>query len=173
MTDQDLKEPKELVEWEIKALEVKAKADALQKQYRQANIDRALKLADYKWSSDDFLNSEQYYRGDYRYVITATGVSEIRQMYQAICQFMKQGQRPQDIRSNTVEYLDYFGSEGYRGQDHERLMMWADAICQFSKKLMLLPEHAIMQDWHLYEQLLEICKRICKTQKSIQPKQQQ
>jgi len=78
MADLNLQEPKELLDWEIKALEVKAKADALQKQYRQANIDRALKLADYKWSSDDFLNSEQYYRGDYRYVITATGVSEIR-----------------------------------------------------------------------------------------------
>jgi len=32
--EKESSEPKELADWEIKALEVKAKADALQKQYR-------------------------------------------------------------------------------------------------------------------------------------------
>lgn len=43
-----------------------------------------------------------------------------------------------------------------------RLVIWAEAICNFTKKLDLLPEHSMLKDSHMYEELYDICKSIVK-----------
>jgi len=83
-------------------------------------------------------------------------------MYAAIIVFLKEGQRPGEIRANTVRYHDYFGKDGFLLSDSCRLVEWTEAILNFSKKLDLLPENSMLKDWHLFEEFIEVCLMIVK-----------
>jgi hypothetical protein len=79
----------------------------------KANIERAIKLSNYKWDSNDFLRQETTYTKDFSYLELASGTSTLVQIYNAINYFMRDGHRPVDIHSNTIRYLDCFGIDGF------------------------------------------------------------
>ena len=47
-------------------------------------------------------------------------------------------------------------------EDFNRVVDFAQGIVAFEKKLEFLPEHKTLKDYHLYEQLLEVCKSVVK-----------
>ena len=47
---------------------------ANQRELMQANIERAIKLSEYKWDANNFLKQETIYTKDFSYVDNAQGV---------------------------------------------------------------------------------------------------
>jgi len=129
----------------------------------KANIERAIKLSNYKWDSNDFLKQETIYTKDFSYLELATGTSTLVQIYNAINFFMRDGHRPIDIHSNTIRYLDCFGIDGFVEQDVSLLLNWALTVLDFGNKIQhTFAQKSHLKDWHLFEDLLKLCTLIIK-----------
>ncbi len=101
----------------------------------KANIERSIKLSNYKWDSNDFLKHETIYTKNFTYLECALGTQMLIQVYNAINTFMKDGHRPKDIHTNTIKHLDIFGFDGFIESDVSLLLSWACSVIDFGHKI--------------------------------------
>jgi hypothetical protein len=128
----------------------------------EKKVDRAIKLNNHKWIPDEFQQNENRINFEFKWLGNIKGLQDTRKCYAAICQFLRESQRPVDVRNNSLRYYDYFGVDGYVEADLKRLVDLSINLQAFKKRLEYLPERDSLKDAHLFDQFLEVCKTIQK-----------
>ena len=127
-------------------------------------------MDEFVWDDDQFKFNEKEVKGNYDYLVggqnnnSGSSQDQIKLVYEACVNFLKNGTVPKHINEHTLKSLSVFGLQGFREQDRVKLVRWATAICKLDQAIRkkkgrssFLPQTG---DAGLFNRLVTICQQI-------------